>query len=133
GAGFYDDRVPIIVYSSCSNGTNVSFYDGTFKDCGDVGDSVTFEFYGSEFAVWALRTTSGGNKNVCVDGDCTVISNHNGTLVFGEWFRISGLEIDVHTVSITNQAGTFQFDAVYVAPSDAVGTPPPSIHIIEVD
>jgi hypothetical protein len=134
GGGFFDENTPTyFAFSGCDLGSDGLFYLGTHHLCDAPGDSISFEIYGTEFALWAQRQADGGDSNLCIDGDCQVISSYSAVTVLGEWVRITSLELGFHTVTITNVSGSLYFDAVLVAHADAIGTPPPSIHVIQVD
>lgn len=122
GAGFFNSDHILIDTSGCTTqGGWYSAYNSDLSFCG-VGVVSSFEFYGSEFALWAMRYAGSGDVEICIDTTCSTSSAYSATTVYGEWMRFYGLSTGFHTVTIEPLTGaSFPFDALYVAPAESGG------------
>lgn len=111
--GFFDDDYSLINRVGCLSVVDSLYYGGAYSSC-QIGDSLSFRFYGDEFAIDASRDVNGGDVEICIDTVCSIASSYSLGLVLGEWLRFYGLALTEHDVTITPQTGVLNFDALFI-------------------
>jgi hypothetical protein len=77
--------------------------------------SLSFDFYGDAFAVYAPKSDTFGTGEICIDDlDCVIVDWNAGTFVHGlEIYGTGEMELGVHNVTIT-AIDTIAIDAIYI-------------------
>lgn len=114
GFGVHDDGyLPIRYGGSWLVITDEFAHDGSYRT--SDGGSLSFEFYGDAFAVYAPKDATFGTGEICIDDlDCVVVDWNAGTFIHGlEIYGTSEMELGVHIVTIT-AIDTIAIDAIYI-------------------
>lgn len=79
------------------------------------GGSLSFDFYGDAFAVYAPKDAAFGTGEICIDDlDCVVVDWNAPIFIHGlEIYSIDDLELGAHVVTI-NAIDTIAIDAIYI-------------------
>lgn len=100
--GIYEEDNPLLIYNGNWNIANdPKNSNGTIKTSDSVGDSVTFNFYGTGFTWFGPQTLNRGIAKVTVDGvayDADTSSAEGGYKKV--LYTLDGLDLGKHTVKI---------------------------------
>ena len=119
-SGNYEEDAVGIAYG----GTWYRYWDaqtsgGYYRVNSTTGNTVDFSFYGTGIKWTALKSTSGGNAEVILDGEAAETINlyNNGTQYQQKVYEKTGLSEGTHSLKITVKSGSIYFDALEIVGS----------------
>lgn len=122
--GFTDDASPLITYGGdWSTVEDSSAVNGAYHQADSLSDTVSISTYAPSVTVFFLYDGNGDTVEVCVNaGDCVPV-NTLGATARGV-IELSGLsgESEISISKQTDDATVFNFDGVYIHPSNPAAT-----------
>lgn len=132
GPGFYDDRVPVIVYGGdgavWDQLENSNYYLQTQTRSRSVNAEIQFAIWGDGLVIYATHFpptsgfTGGGDYLLCItspdqDESCLSLSQYSSALSYQFATEITGLGPGIHQIRMVSQDdGQFGLDAIHVLP-----------------
>lgn len=114
--GWYEETTPYFEWGgSWSNSNNAQASNGAFYYSADAGATLSFNFYGTGIALYGVRSTNRGERQICIDSDCDTTDWYDVDTSYFEGVVYDGLDYGLHTFVMSKVSGTYlDADAVHV-------------------